>query len=88
MDEQGNVRSGPVPSDLSLWEVALGQLGLGNYALDLRTADRVPEVSAMLRRPWVTRIHAFFQPMIPREAADAFVVFEQVTPSKDHYSPQ
>jgi len=27
------------------------------------------------------RIHAFFQPIVPREVADRFVVFERVTKS-------
>jgi erythromycin esterase len=81
-DGEGKVHMGPVPSDLSLWEVALGQLGLGSYAIDLRTSDRVSEVAQMLRAPWVTRIHAFFQPMVPRDAADMFVVFDHVTPAK------
>ena len=81
-NDQGHVRMGPVPSDISSFEVALGEVGLTNYALDLRTGDHVPEVAAMLREPWITRIHAFFQPMVPREAADMFVVFDHVTASR------
>jgi erythromycin esterase len=84
IDESGKVRMEAVPSDLSSWEVALGQLGLGNFAIDLRTSDRDPAVAAMLGAAWVTRIHAFFQPMVPREVADLFVVFDHVTPSETY----
>lgn len=88
VDGQGKVTAGPMPSDISLFDVTLAQLGLGNYAIDLRTADRVPEVAAMLGAPWIARIHAFFQPMVPRDVADMFVVFDHVTASKDHYPPR
>ncbi|MDX2057924.1 MAG: alpha/beta fold hydrolase [Gemmatimonadales bacterium] len=81
LDARGRPSRDPVPSDLSSFEAALGQLGLGNFALDLRTADRTPEVAAMLRSSWTTRVHAWFQPMAPRRAADAFVMFDRATAS-------
>ncbi|MFN0180295.1 MAG: alpha/beta fold hydrolase [Gemmatimonadales bacterium] len=71
-----------VPSDLSSFDAALGQLGLGSFALDLRTADRIPAVAAMLRTPWTTRVHAWFQPMVPRRATDLLVMFDRVTASR------
>jgi len=71
-----------VPSDMSSFEAALGQLGLGTFGLDLRSADGVPEVAAMLRGPWTTRIHAWYQPMAPRRAADVFVMFDRAVVAK------
>jgi hypothetical protein len=69
---------GAVPEDISSFEVALVRAGTPNYAIDLRTSDRIPEVGARLRQPWITRIHAWFQPMIPREVADIFMVLGEV----------
>ena len=78
----------PRPSDMSTFETTLGQLGLSNYALDLRTGDASPEIAAMLRAPWLTWIHSWFQPIVPRDVADMFVVFDHVTASKDHFPPR
>ncbi|MBC7896909.1 MAG: erythromycin esterase family protein [Cytophagaceae bacterium] len=73
---------GTVAHDMSLFEVALANVGLGNYAIDLRTGDSTPAVAAMLRSTWLTRIHAFMQPFVPRDVADVFVVFDKVTRSR------
>ena len=74
---------GNVPDDMSTFEVALARVRRPSYVIDLRTADQVPAVSAMLRAHWITRIHAWFQPITPREATDVVVVLDKVTASQD-----
>ena len=69
---------GPVPADLSSLEAALARLATPNYAIDLRTADREPEVRDLLSIPWITRIHLWLQPIVPRSAADVMVVLDRV----------
>ena len=74
---------GNVPHDMSTFEVALARAGTPNYALDLRTGDRVPAVAATLRMHWLTRLHAWFQPIVPRDVADIIVVFDKITASRE-----
>lgn len=69
---------GVVPSDMSTFEAALARLSKPNYALDLRTSDREPRVRPLLTTPWLTRLHAWLQPVVPRENADVMVVFDRV----------
>ncbi|MFN8668634.1 MAG: erythromycin esterase family protein [Gemmatimonadaceae bacterium] len=69
---------GDVLQDLSSFEGALATVRGGNWWLDLRTADRLPAVSARLRAPWLTRIHAWRQPFVPRTTMDAVVVLDTV----------
>jgi hypothetical protein len=73
---------GEVLHDMSSFEVAMARAGTPNYAIDLRTSDRYPAVRAMLARPWITRIHAWLQPFIPRDFSDIIVVLDGITPTK------
>ena len=46
-------------------------------------ATSLPSVRAQLARPWLFRMHTMFQHIVPRQAADAIVYFDQVTATKD-----
>ena len=65
-------------ADPSTFEAALVRLAPPGFAIDLRTSDTEPEVRALLALPWLTRIHAWLQPTVPRRAADVMVVFGRV----------
>lgn len=73
---------GSVLGDLSSMENAFARVVPPNHALDLRTADTVPVVRALLREPWVTRIHAWLQPIVPRQATDILITLDRVTRSQ------
>jgi hypothetical protein len=72
------------PSDSASFDAALATVGRPDFVLDLRTSDRTPEVASMLKRLWPFRQGTRFQPIVPREAVDAIVYFDQVTMTKDH----
>jgi erythromycin esterase len=72
------------PSDSGSFDAALATVGLPGFVLDLRTSDRTPEVASMLRRRWPFRSGTLFEQIVPREAVDAIVYFDQVTLTKDH----
>jgi erythromycin esterase len=72
------------PLDATSFDAALARIGEPAFVLDLRSADRIPDVANTLRRSWPFRIQTFFQQVVPREAADAIVYFDRVTPSKDN----
>jgi erythromycin esterase len=72
------------PSDSGSFDAALATVGLPSFVLDLRTADRNPEVTAMLRRAWPFRLGTMFEPIVPREAVDAVVYFDEVTATTEH----
>ena len=72
------VGMGDVLQDLSSFEGALAGVRAGNWWLDLRSADRIPQVAARLRAPWLTRIHAWRQSFVPRVTMDAIVVLDTV----------
>jgi erythromycin esterase len=74
---------GEVASDSGSFDAALETIGVPTFVLDLRTADRNPDVAAALRRLWPFRIHTMYESIIPREAADAIVYFSRVTATKD-----
>ncbi len=78
---------GHVPGDMSSFEVAMVRAQTPNYAIDLRTSDRVPKVSAMLRRPWLTRLHAWLQPFVPRDVTGIYFVLDTITPTKSLAAP-
>jgi erythromycin esterase len=69
---------GDVLKDMSSFEAALAGARPGNYYLDLRSADRIPAVSSLLRAHWLTRIHAWLQPFVPRETMDVVVALDTV----------
>jgi erythromycin esterase len=71
-----------IPSDSSSLDATFETIGVPTFVLDLRTADRDPVVAAMLRRPWLWRFQTFFEPIAPREAVDAIVYFDRITPTK------
>jgi erythromycin esterase len=71
------------PSDPDSFDAVLAPIGLSPFVLDLRTSDGLPPVRAQLARPWPFRVHTMFQRIVPREAADAIVYFDQVTATKD-----
>lgn len=73
---------GVVLSDPSSMENTFARVMLPSHALDLRTADRIPAVRALLLEPWVTRIHAWLQPIVPRKATDILFTLERVTRSR------
>jgi erythromycin esterase len=70
---------GNVLGDLSSMENAFARVVAPNHALDLRTADAIPAVKALLREPWITRIHAWLQPIVPRQATDILITLDRVT---------
>ena len=70
------------PSDPASFDAALARVGEPRFALDLRTADHIPDVAALLERPWPFRTQTFFEPVIVRDAADAIVYFDRVSPSR------
>ncbi len=71
------------PSDPGSFDAALAPIGISPFVLDLRASDDLPPVRAQLARPWPFRVHTMFQRIVPREAADAIVYFDQVTATKD-----
>ncbi len=73
---------GSVLSDLSSMENSFARVVPPSHAIDLRTADRIPAVRALLHEPWVTRIHAWLQPIVPRQATDILFTLERVTRSR------
>lgn len=72
---------GTVLADMSSLESTLARAAAPNYALDLRTGDRDPVVAGLLREPWITRIHAWLQPIVPRTATDIIITLSRITPS-------
>jgi erythromycin esterase len=72
------------PSDSGSFDAALATVGLPTFVIDLRTGDRNSQVADMLRRAWPFRITTTFEPIVPREAADAIVYFAQVALTRDH----
>lgn len=73
---------GNVLADLSSMENSFARVVPPSHALDLRTADRVPAVRALLREPWITRIHAWMQPIVPRQATDILITLDKITRSR------
>jgi erythromycin esterase len=73
---------GNVLADLSSMENSFARVVPPSHALDLRAADRVPAVRALLREPWITRIHAWMQPIVPRQATDILITLDKVTRSR------
>ena len=71
------------PSEPDSFDAVLAPIGISPFVLDLRTSDALPPVQAQLARPWPFRVHTMFQRIVPREAADAIVYFDQVTATKD-----
>jgi erythromycin esterase len=71
------------PSDPTSLDAALALVGQPAFVLDVRRADAVPSVAAILRRPWLFRLQTFFEDVVPGNAFDAVVYFNQITPSKD-----
>ena len=55
------------PSDTTSFDAALARVGRPAFLLDLRRADRVPDVAAALVRPWLFRVQTFFEPFLPRQ---------------------
>jgi erythromycin esterase len=72
------------PFDATSFDAALARIGKPTFVLDLRSADRIPDVANMLMRSWPFRIQTFFQQAVPRDAADAIVYFDRITPSNDN----
>ena len=72
---------GTVLGDMSSMESTFARAATPNYALDLRTGDRDPVVRTLLREPWITRIHAWLQPIVPRRATDILITLGRITPS-------
>lgn len=73
---------GNVLGDLSSMENSFARVVPPSHALDLRTADRVPAVRALLHEPWITRIHAWMQTIVPRQATDILFTLDRVTRSR------
>lgn len=71
------------PSDTTSFDAALALVGQPAFVLDLRSAAGVPTVATMLGRPWLFRLQTFFEDVVPRNAFDAVVYFDQITPSRD-----
>ncbi len=72
---------GTVLGDLSSMESTFARAAAPNYALDLRTGDGDPVVQGLLRESWITRIHAWLQPIVPRRATDILITLGRITPS-------
>ncbi len=72
------------PSDPSSWDAALARVGRPEFVLDLRRADRVPNVASTLTTRWPFRVQTFFVPVVPREAFDAIVYFDRDAPAPDN----
>lgn len=73
---------GTILGDMSSMESAFARAAVPNYAIDLRTGDRDPVVRGLLRETWITRIHAWLQPIVPRQATDIMITLSRITPSK------
>ncbi len=73
---------GTVLGDMSSLESAFARAGVPNYAIDLRTGDGDPVVRGLLREPWITRIHAWLQPIVPRQATDILITLSRITPAR------
>jgi erythromycin esterase-like protein len=71
-----------VVSDSTTFAAALAKVGPPLFIVDVRTADRSPNVSAALSRPWGLPMAGFTLPIIPRQAFDAVVYFDRITPTE------
>jgi len=78
--------AGGDPTDSTSLAAALDRVGMPSFVVDMRPADSKPGVAASLERTWLLRMQTFFQPIEPREAANAIVYFDHITPSKDDLS--
>ncbi len=78
---------GPVLGDISSMESTLARAAAPNYALDFRTGDRDLVVRGLLREPWITRIHGWLQPIVPRQATDIIITLSRITRSSMTPSP-
>jgi erythromycin esterase len=76
--------AGGSPSDSMSIDAAFARVGRSPFIVDLRAADRDADVATALAHPWPFRIQTYFLDAPPREAADAIVYFDRITPSKDN----
>jgi erythromycin esterase len=81
-DQTGWLEDGSeTPAEPGTLAAEMKAVGLQRFALDLRSGDAIPLVRAALRRTWVFQAKLGVSPLRPRQAFDAIVYFDRVTPT-------
>lgn len=71
-------------ADPASFSAMLAAVGPPTFALDLRAADHTPSVAKAFGSPWPFLLVGQLEPIIPRQAFDAVVYFDRITPVSAH----
>lgn len=81
-DDRGWIAGSEVArADSGTLAAALAGVGLPTFILEMRSADETPDVVAALSKPWPFLLAGRLMPIVPRQAFDAIVYFDRVTPT-------
>jgi erythromycin esterase len=76
--------SGEAHAEPTTFAAMLAQVGLPTFVLDVRAGDHIPDIAAAFTSAWPFLLGDQIQSIVPRQAFDAIVYLDRVTPSKVH----